>query len=54
MVQALEQLHSSFMALGKEAAATPAEMLGQPGSLAFSTFFSLIFSAAARVSGAQC
>ena len=49
-MQDLEQLHLDFVALGDVAAAAPEELWTVPGHLAFSTFFSLMFSATARVS----
>lgn len=49
-LQALEQLHSAFIALGDAAGGTLPELWAQPGSLAFSAWFNLMFAAASRVS----
>lgn len=47
---ALEQLHAAFVSLGEVAGSEPADLWAQQGSLAFSSWFSLVFGAAARVS----
>ena len=46
---ALEQLHAHYAALGEAAAARPAELWAERGTLAFSAWFSLMFAAAARL-----
>lgn len=47
---ALERLHGAFIALGEAAGGAPAELWAHPGSLAFSSYFNLMFAAASRVS----
>lgn len=51
-LSALERLHGAFIALGAAASSTPGELWAQPGSLAFSSWFSLMFAAASRVRAA--
>lgn len=48
-LEALQELHAAFAGLGEAAAAAPQELWGQPGKLAFTAWFSLLFAATARV-----
>lgn len=48
-LQALEQVHSNFLLFGWAVDSLPAELHAKPGTLALSTYLSLLFSTVARL-----